>query len=119
MVHGFINFINHNYKQKRIKCFVEGFKWQNIGVQSVTTYTTRKLRVLNSMNCLKIGDVPFATLQKVHLYFYVKVKHVARDITERKIMEDELQKALEDKDVLIKEVHHRVKNNLMIQIKWV
>jgi two-component sensor histidine kinase len=40
--------------------------------------------------------------------------HVARDITQRKIMEDELQKALEDKDVLIKEVHHRVKNNLMI-----
>ncbi|MBP2045395.1 PAS domain-containing sensor histidine kinase [Methanobacterium aggregans] len=40
--------------------------------------------------------------------------HVARDITQRKIMEDELHKALEDKDVLIKEVHHRVKNNLMI-----
>ena len=40
--------------------------------------------------------------------------HVARDITQRKIMEDELQKALEDKNVLIKEVHHRVKNNLMI-----
>ena len=40
--------------------------------------------------------------------------HVARDITERKIMEEQLEKALEDKDILMKEIHHRVKNNLMI-----
>jgi two-component sensor histidine kinase len=40
--------------------------------------------------------------------------HVARDITERKIMEEQLEQALEDKDILMKEIHHRVKNNLMI-----
>lgn len=39
---------------------------------------------------------------------------VTRDITERKRAEDGLRQALADKDVLIKEVHHRVKNNLMI-----
>ena len=39
---------------------------------------------------------------------------VTRDITERKLAEDGLRQALADKDVLIKEVHHRVKNNLMI-----
>jgi PAS domain S-box-containing protein len=40
--------------------------------------------------------------------------HVARDITERKIIEEQLEQALEDKDLLMKEIHHRVKNNLMI-----
>ncbi|HMK54226.1 MAG TPA: histidine kinase dimerization/phosphoacceptor domain -containing protein [Methanobacteriaceae archaeon] len=40
--------------------------------------------------------------------------HVARDITQRKIMEEQLQQALDDKDMLMKEIHHRVKNNLMI-----
>jgi two-component sensor histidine kinase len=40
--------------------------------------------------------------------------HVARDITERKIMEEQLEQALDDKDILMKEIHHRVKNNLMI-----
>ena len=40
--------------------------------------------------------------------------HVARDITKRIEMENELRKALEEKDILMKEIHHRVKNNLMI-----
>lgn len=40
--------------------------------------------------------------------------HVARNITQRKIIEEQLQQALDDKDMLMKEIHHRVKNNLMI-----
>jgi len=36
------------------------------------------------------------------------------EISERKRMEDDLRQALSDKDRLISEIHHRVKNNLLI-----
>ncbi|MCK5672890.1 MAG: cache domain-containing protein [Spirochaetales bacterium] len=36
------------------------------------------------------------------------------DITQRKLMEDKLEKSLDEKQILLKEVHHRVKNNMAI-----
>jgi two-component sensor histidine kinase len=40
--------------------------------------------------------------------------HIAHDITHRKEMEEKLEKTLEEKDMVIKEVYHRVKNNFMV-----
>ncbi len=44
----------------------------------------------------------------------LSIVSIVDDISERKKMEDKLQESLDQKRILLKEVHHRVKNNMAI-----
>lgn len=44
----------------------------------------------------------------------VEVSGVSHDVTEKRINEERITQSLKEKEVLLKEVHHRVKNNMQV-----
>ncbi len=56
-------------------------------------------------------EISFSLVKFSDAFYMVMV---ARDITERKEFENALKSSLKEKEVLIREIHHRVKNNMQI-----
>lgn len=114
--------------------FAQGFTQQDIEGQNVYKFLSEETSHIfktNFDNCVKdwkpvkFEHIALGDNGKMRIYeeslVPIKTRNgntnilaVAKDITERKTAHDLIQAALNEKEILLREVHHRVKNNLQV-----
>jgi two-component system, sensor histidine kinase PdtaS len=99
----FIQFINPEHRKK----------FHNIWQSTIKAGNKQS----TELGMIKRGGDPFYAQIESTIHYdelYKGLSIALLDITERKNAQNELLKLLEQKEILLKEIHHRVKNNLMI-----
>jgi PAS domain S-box-containing protein len=75
-----------------------------------TSYEYRIVRPDGSIRWIWARDFPI----KDEFGKLYRIAGIAEDVSDRKIAEVQIQASLQEKEVLIKEIHHRVKNNMQV-----
>ena len=101
-----ISILAPGYLKQEINELIEKIKQG----EKIQHYETLRLKKNGQQINVSITLSPvFDTSRKL-----IAISTIARDITKQKKAENDIKKSLEEKEVLIREVHHRVKNNLQI-----
>jgi PAS domain S-box-containing protein len=97
-------------------------RYRNIHSQHVENFgktgvTNRKIGSLGTLSAVRMNGEEFpieASISQVDIGNEKLYTIILRDVTESKMASEQITQSLKEKEVLLKEIHHRVKNNLQI-----
>ncbi|MDP4115437.1 MAG: PAS domain S-box protein [Bacteroidota bacterium] len=95
----------------------KGIHSQHIVNFGKTGITNRKIGSLGTLSAVRMNGEEFpieASISQINIGNEILYTVILRDVTDSKIAGEQIAQNLKEKEVLLKEIHHRVKNNLQI-----